>query len=95
MVALARGMPRTVRSRRVILSTSWVRVLSFDDARERLPHELARRVIGATWHSAMNRHWWGGLSRYQKIQFHAKLHRVERWLTDYDNERGRKSTRIA
>lgn len=73
---------------RVVLSTSWVRVLSFDEARERLPQELARRVIGATWHSAMNQHWWVGLSRYQQIQFHAKLHRVERWLTiDYDNER--------
>lgn len=72
---------------RIVLSTSWVRVLSFNEARERLPNALAERVVGATWHSSMNQNWWLGLSRYQQIHLHARRHRVERWLAvDNDNE---------
>jgi hypothetical protein len=36
---------------RIVLSTSWVHILGFSRARDRLPEELARRVIGATYHS--------------------------------------------
>jgi hypothetical protein len=36
---------------RIVLSTSWVRVLGYDRSREALSPELARRVIGATYHS--------------------------------------------
>lgn len=38
---------------RIVLSTSWVRVISFSKAKRRLPESLQRRVIGATYHTAM------------------------------------------
>jgi len=65
---------------RIVLSTSWVRVLSFSRARAWLPAALAKRVIGATWHSAINQDWWLGLSRYDQISRHAQRHRIARWL---------------
>lgn len=40
---------------RVVLSTTWVVHLGFERARKRLPATLQRRVIGATWHTTMNR----------------------------------------
>ncbi|ATU63322.1 HAD domain-containing protein [Piscinibacter gummiphilus] len=42
-------------SLRLVLSTSWVRVLGYDRARGRLPHELQQRCIGATFHSRHHR----------------------------------------
>jgi hypothetical protein len=70
---------------RIILSTSWVRVLSFTGARAWLPDAIAKRVIGATWHSAMNQTWWLGLSRYEQISRHAQRHRIARWLAVDDD----------
>lgn len=70
---------------RIVLSTSWVRVLSFSRARAWLPDALAKRVIGATWHSAMNQAWWRGLSRYEQISRHAQRHRISRWLAVDDD----------
>lgn len=70
---------------RIVLSTSWVRVLSFTGARAWLPEVLAKRVIGATWHSAMNQDWWLGLSRYDQISRHAQRHRIARWLAVDDD----------
>jgi hypothetical protein len=57
----------------IVLSTSWVRQLGFRKARNALPRELADRVIGATWHSAMGKKSlehiaWDCQSRYQQIQ---------------------------
>lgn len=65
---------------RVVLSTSWVRVLSFSEARDWLPLELSARVIGATWHSRMDKDWWLGLSRYQQVTLHARRHKIKRWI---------------
>jgi hypothetical protein len=73
---------------RIILSTSWVRVLSFNEARAWLPDSLASRVVGATWHSAMNQFWWNNLSRYQQISLHARRHRISRWLAIDDDTQG-------
>lgn len=73
---------------RIILSTSWVRVLSFNEARAWLPDTLGSRVIGATWHSAMDQFWWHNLSRYQQISLHAKRHRISRWLAIDDDTEG-------
>ncbi|MCW5665470.1 MAG: hypothetical protein KIT35_16680 [Piscinibacter sp.] len=39
----------------IVLSTSWVRVLGYQRAKARLPTELSRRVVGATFHSAVHR----------------------------------------
>lgn len=38
---------------RIVLSTSWVRVLGMQRAASYLPDELRRRVVGATFHSQM------------------------------------------
>ena len=73
---------------RVVLSTSWVRVLSFSVALARLPPRLADRVIGATWHSHMHREWWDGLTRYQQIAAHATRHGVRNWVAIDDDAEG-------
>lgn len=39
---------------RIVLSTSWVRVLGYSHARARLPASLVERVIGATYHSRVH-----------------------------------------
>jgi len=73
---------------RIVLSTSWVRVISYDKARARLPPELIERVIGATWHSSMNVYWWHGLTRYQQVSLHARRHKVQQWLAIDDDATG-------
>lgn len=39
---------------RIVLSTTWVRVLGYSRSVKRLPTGLRERVIGATYHSRMN-----------------------------------------
>lgn len=41
---------------RIVLSTSWSRVLGMSRAASYLPQELRRRVVGATFHSEMYEH---------------------------------------
>jgi hypothetical protein len=81
---------------RIVLSTSWVRVLSYDRARARLPSSLQTRVIGATYHSQMRRwgeeaHRWSDpfltMTRYQQILGYVMRHQVKSWLAvDDDTE---------
>lgn len=83
---------------RVVLSTSWVRILRFDRARQRLPAELARRVIGSTWHSTMARHpegvhkiyptWWDESTRYAQIKRYVDRAGLTRWLAIDDHDEG-------
>lgn len=40
---------------RIVLSTSWVRVLGYSRARASLPQRLSERVVGATFHSRVHR----------------------------------------
>lgn len=73
LVELLRPYPEI----KIVLSTSWVRVLGFGKARDYLPPELRSKVIGGTWHSAMGRHaegthrtdisWFVESSGYQQI----------------------------
>lgn len=79
---------------RIVLSTSWVRVTSFDYAKSQLPPELQRRVIGATYHTRMregceNRRYatepFALLSRFKQIHQHVQRHGVERWLAIDDD----------
>lgn len=70
---------------RIVLSTSWVRVLGFNEARGWLPEALQRRVIGATWHREMDQNWWQMLSRHQQVSLHARRHKVARWLAIDDD----------
>lgn len=72
---------------RIVLSTSWVRVVGFDKAHERLPIELQRRVVGATWHSSFDPYWWAGLSRYEEIVHYVQRHALTHWLAIDDDVR--------
>lgn len=65
---------------RIVLSTSWVKELGYQKALERLPLELADRVIGATWHTRMDARQWSYMTRYEQIQRHASRHSVSNWL---------------
>lgn len=52
---LARLLDQSGVDVKIVLSTSWVRVLkSFQKAKLRLPKSLQKRVISATYHSAMS-----------------------------------------
>ncbi|MDI1258258.1 HAD domain-containing protein [Aquabacterium sp.] len=52
---------------RIVLSTTWVRILGFTRARSYLVPELAERVVGATYHSAMQRGVFAQLTRPQQV----------------------------
>lgn len=79
----------------IVLSTSWVRVLSFATAKTWLPAGLQARVVGATYHSemrppSMNRYDpepFVLLTRYEQILQHVQRHSIERWIAlDDDHE---------
>lgn len=70
---------------RIVLSTSWVRVLGFDRARSYLSAELQQRVIGATYHSVMNEDAFSRLTRYEQIARYTRRHSTEHWIA-LDND---------
>jgi hypothetical protein len=78
----------------IVLSTSWVRVKSFRYAMKRLPVELRRRVIGATWHSRFARDgellaWWLNTStRYDQIVADLRRRPARPWLALDDDALG-------
>lgn len=65
---------------RIVLSTSWVRLLGFNRARSLLPAELRKRVIGATWHSQADRWEWEQMTRYQQIRRYVNRNSVPNWF---------------
>lgn len=69
----------------IVLSTTWVRVLSYHKAAKRLPPDLRNRLRGATWHSSMDLAWWNSLTRYEQIANHVRRHAVACWLA-IDND---------
>lgn len=85
---------------KIVLSTSWVRVLGFSRARGYLPEEIRSRVIGGTWHSAMGRHaegshrtdstWFSESSRYEQIARYISRAsgRASSWLAIDDDAEG-------
>lgn len=70
---------------RIVLSTSWVHALSFNEAKKRLPENLQVRIEGATYHSAGNKYEWNALTRYQQIMRYVLRHNVQNWLA-LDND---------
>lgn len=78
----------------IVLSTSWVRNLGYQKARKALPMELGRRVIGATWHSAMSRGStdyipWDNQTRYEQIAaWLARRPQHTGWLAIDDDAHG-------
>lgn len=70
----------------IVLSTSWVSTLgSYSKVRERMPESLANRVIGATWHSALNPEWFFYATRYEQVIAAVKRDRRDRWIA-LDND---------
>lgn len=82
----------------IVLSTSWSRELRFSRARDYLPSELAARVIGSTWHSAMATDdeyrplgrdtWWDRASRYQQIRRYVDRAELAEWIAIDDRPEG-------
>lgn len=76
----------------IVLSTTWVPVLGFDEAKNRLPAELQARVVGATYDPQykldMPPSWWSSLTRYTQIANYVKLHSLTRWLAIDDDTHG-------
>ncbi len=64
---------------KIVLSTSWVRVLGFDQAKNRLPAELQERVVGTTYNESMSEYF-AGLSRYEQIIDHVTENEIEDWI---------------
>lgn len=71
----------------IVLSTSWVRVLGFDEALGWLPEAIQRRVVGATWHRHGPRGW-EYLTRYEQIIRNVQRHEHSRWLAIDDMGEG-------
>ena len=81
----------------IVLSTSWVWVLGFSDAKARLPERLRAKVKGATWHSRMEeRHLWMHYTRYDQIDTYVKRHLLTDWIAidDHDVELRLNLTRV-
>ena len=72
----------------IVLSTSWVRVLGFDKARRKLPPALRDRVVGATFHSAMDRDLFMQMPRGVQILGDVGRRRPSAWLALDDDEEG-------
>jgi hypothetical protein len=82
----------------IVLSTSWVRELRFNRARDCLPLELRARVVGATWHSAMavdaelrplgRDSWWDRATRYQQITRYVERADLKDWIALDDDACG-------
>lgn len=68
----------------IVLSTSWVRLLGFEEASERLPEPLRKRVAGATWHATVPRRW-TQMTRFEQILLGVERHRPARWLAIDDD----------
>lgn len=74
---------------RIVLSTSWVRILGYDNALRNLPVNLQRRVIGATFDPEMAEpQSWSGLTRWEQIQEYVDRHNLKSWLAIDDDDVG-------
>lgn len=77
----------------LVLSTSWVRHLGYKRTLSYLPRELQERVIGATWHSSMDKGWvdeiqWDGKTRYDQICRYAARSQLQHWIALDDDVQG-------
>lgn len=68
---------------KIILSTSWVRMLGYERTLKKMPTELREMVTGATWHKSMRQgnqdpHSW--MTRYEQILAHVNRNNVQQWL---------------
>lgn len=70
---------------RIVLSTSWVPVRRFSEAKKRLPQELRERVIGSTFHTRMNRELFDNLSRGMQVWSDVQRRKPADWFALDDN----------
>ncbi len=76
---------------RIILSTSWVPQLSFDEAKSQLTAKLAERVIGSTFHpEMMDKDEWNYVPRGMQIFNFVQKHAIPNacWVAVDDNDQG-------
>lgn len=72
----------------IVLSTTWVRIIGFNAAASYLPASLRRRVIGATYHSAMPKEWFLKLDRGEQVLKDIERRQPERWVAVDDAKEG-------
>lgn len=70
----------------IVLTTSWVRVLGFARAKAHLPESLRRRVVGATFHSTMNKFEFDAMSRGAQALADATRRRATAWVALDDDD---------
>jgi hypothetical protein len=74
---------------RIVLSTSWVEAVGYEEARGFLPETLQRRVIGATYDPCSPDAWrYPRLTRYDAIALDVKARKPKRWLAIDDDSVG-------
>ena len=64
----------------IVLSTTWVSSLRFSHAASKLPSNLRKRVIGATFHTRMNRYAFASLSRAQQVLDDVQRRQPSAWV---------------
>lgn len=72
----------------IVLSTSWVRILGYARAKNCLPIELGKKVIGAVFHSQMNKPEFDATPRGHQVLADATRRGVTRWLALDNDEEG-------
>lgn len=76
----------------IVLSTSWVRQLDFKRAKKRLSESVQARVIGATYHSALESGAdstpWMQCTRWQQIAGYLARNKVQDWIALDDDDAG-------
>ena len=69
----------------IVLSTSWVRQYSYSKAAKKLPPELRSRVVGATFHSAMNEELFAAAPRGMQVWSDVLRREPRDWLAIDDD----------
>jgi hypothetical protein len=79
----------------IVLSTTWVKVLGFNRARDALPVRALRdKVVGATYHTRFyDAHLWYGIPRGQQVLRYVSRHRLVKWLALDDRRDGFETAR--
>jgi hypothetical protein len=69
---------------KIVLSTSWVRMLGYDKTLSKLPQSIQERVIGATWHRHMKSDTgydpFSHMTRFEQIHSHVGRNAIKHWL---------------
>ena len=70
---------------RLVLSTSWARILGLDLARAHLSDVLATRVVGSTWHPTFLQFEWLHMPRHEQIARHLAAFKIRQWVAIDDD----------